>query len=58
MKGYEMGETCSRRGRYEICIQDFNGKDHMRDLGVDGRVILKWICVGCGGVGWIIFGSG
>jgi hypothetical protein len=29
------------------CIKYFNrkpeGKNHLRDLGIDGRIILKWI---------------
>jgi hypothetical protein len=35
------------------CIQNFGrknlkGKSHLRDLGVDGRIILKWIIKECG----------
>jgi hypothetical protein len=27
----------------EVCSIDLQGRAHSRDLGVDGRVILKWI---------------
>jgi hypothetical protein len=27
----------------EKCIQNINGKDHLGDVGVDWRIILKWI---------------
>jgi hypothetical protein len=31
------------------------GKNHLEDSGVDGRIILRWIFqeVGCGGMDWI-----
>jgi hypothetical protein len=38
----------ARRGGEGMCVQVFSGKtmmerDHLEDLGVDERMILKWI---------------
>jgi hypothetical protein len=43
-----MGGACGTYGRWERCIQDFDGGDlregdHLENPGVDGRIILKWI---------------
>jgi hypothetical protein len=40
--------TCGTYGGEERCIQVFSGEnlreeDHLKDPGVDGRIILKWI---------------
>jgi hypothetical protein len=35
-----MGE---RRNSYIILVEISEGKNHLRDLGIDGRIILKWI---------------
>jgi hypothetical protein len=29
-----------------------NVRDHLKDLGVDGSIILDWILDGCGGKMW------
>ena len=39
-----MGGTCSAYGEEERCIQGFGeGKNHLGDRGIDGRIILRWI---------------
>jgi hypothetical protein len=40
-----MGRACSIHGRDEKCIQNFIVKagEHLGELGIDGRLILKWI---------------
>jgi hypothetical protein len=35
---------------YRIVIGKLEGKKHSEDLGVDGRIILKWIVGKCGGL--------
>jgi hypothetical protein len=31
------------RGAYRVCWGDLMERDHLEDLGVDGRIILRWI---------------
>jgi hypothetical protein len=31
------------RNAYKILIGNPEGRDHLGELGVDGRIILKWI---------------
>jgi hypothetical protein len=42
-----MGGACSAHGEtrnaHRILLQSVKGRDHSKDLGVDGRIILKWI---------------
>jgi len=43
-----MGGTCRAYGREERCIHGVllgkpEGKNHLEDPGVDGRIILRWI---------------
>jgi hypothetical protein len=47
MKNNEMGCVCSMYGRQERCIRSSGGgrskgKSYLEDIGVDGRIILKW----------------
>jgi hypothetical protein len=43
----EIGRACSTYGKGEICIQvlvkNMRERDHWRDEGVDGRIILRRI---------------
>ena len=32
-----------RRGSYRILMGRLEGRDHLEDPGIDGRIILKWI---------------
>jgi len=42
-----MGGACSayggRRGVYRVLVGKREVKDHSRDRGIDGRIILRWI---------------
>jgi len=42
------GWVCStygnRRGAYRVLAGDLREGDHLEDRGIDGRIILKWIC--------------
>ena len=44
------------QAREDVCVQGFGGKRlHLEDLGIDGKVILKYlkgICWGRGGLDW------
>jgi hypothetical protein len=54
-----MGE---RRGAYRALVGKPEGRKHLEDPGVDGRIILKWTCeVGWGawtGSIWLRIGTG
>jgi hypothetical protein len=32
-----------RRGAYRVLVGDLRERDHLEDLGIDGRIILTWI---------------
>jgi len=42
-----MGGTCNTHGRDEKCTvfwsERLEGRDHLEDVGVDGRLMLEWI---------------
>jgi len=40
------------RGAYRILVGRPEGKNHFEDLGVDGRIILKWISKKWDGEAW------
>jgi hypothetical protein len=33
-----------RRGAYRVLVRRGEGKSHLEDINVDGRIILKWVC--------------
>jgi hypothetical protein len=35
-----MGERC---GAYRVFMGNMRGREHLEGLGLDGRIILKWI---------------
>jgi hypothetical protein len=45
--GKQIVRTCStwgeRRGAYRSLVGRPEGRNHLKDLGVDGRLVLKWI---------------
>jgi len=52
-----------RRGVYRVLVGKPEGKSHLGDQGVDGRIILRWFCrkwdVGeWTGSGWLRIGTG
>jgi hypothetical protein len=48
--------ACSIHGRNEECtqIQNLKGREHLHGVGVDGRIILKWVLKRLGMVGTTI----
>jgi len=47
IKSYEINGSCSttvkRRGACKVLVWKPEGKDHLENLGIEGRIISKWI---------------
>jgi len=39
----------------KFCFEDLKGRDHLKDLGVVGKIILEWVLGKLGGKGWTGF---
>jgi hypothetical protein len=50
-----MDRACSTYwGEERVVVEKPDGRNHLKDLGVDGRIILKWILEKWdGGMDWI-----
>jgi len=58
--GAHMGE---RRGIYRVLVGKPEGKSHLEDPGIDGRIILRWIfrkwdVEAWTGLSWLRIGTG
>jgi hypothetical protein len=53
-----MGRECSTYGAsrdaYRVLVGKPNGRNHLEDPGVDGRIILKWILEKWDGRAWTV----
>ena len=47
-----MAPMADRRGAYRVLVGKPEGRNHLEDLGIDGRTILKWILEKWDGEAW------
>jgi hypothetical protein len=45
----------NKRNAYRVCWSNLRERDHLEGLGVDWRIILRWIRKIWNGAGWILF---
>jgi hypothetical protein len=58
-----VAHTVEGRGAYRVSVGKPEGRDHCEDVGVGGRITLRWTLGGEGsmgqtGFGWLRIGSG
>jgi hypothetical protein len=41
--GWVSGVYGEMRNSYRILVGKLEGKNHLQDLGIDGRIVLRWI---------------
>jgi hypothetical protein len=57
--GGARGTLRERKGAYRVLVERPKGKKHLEDVGVEGRIMLKWICKKQDeGIDWIFLAQG
>jgi hypothetical protein len=47
-----VASTGEKKNAYRISVRRPEGKNHVKDIGVDARIILQWISKFYDGKGW------
>jgi hypothetical protein len=55
---WHVARMVARRGAYRVLWGNLRKIDSLKNRGVDGRIIVKWIFSRFGGCGLDLFGSG
>jgi hypothetical protein len=40
---WQVARMENRRGAYRVMVGRSEGKSHLEDIGIDGKIILKWV---------------